>query len=131
MTACLEAALDSVLGIAVCGLIPYLLFRKGAMHGGDVKLFAAVGALLGVFLGIGAELWSFLVAGFFALGKLAFQGKLLRTLGNAFFITVNPVLPRRWRRSIAPELMSMIRLGGPICAGTFLALLDRHGVPWR
>ena len=34
-------------GVGVCGLVPYLLFRYGAMGGGDVKLLAMVGGFVG------------------------------------------------------------------------------------
>ena len=37
--------LGALVAIAVCGLVPYLMFRCGAIGGGDVKLFAAMGAL--------------------------------------------------------------------------------------
>lgn len=120
----------SVLGLLVCGLVPYLLFRKQAMAGGDVKLFAAVGAVAGLYVGIEAELLAFIFAAVFSLGRLAWRGKLLRTMGNSFRIAFNPVLPNKWRRDVEPELMSRVRLGGAIFAGTLLAVLMRHPTLW-
>ena len=38
--------LFSLAGMAVCAFVPFLLFRSGAIGGGDVKLLAALGALL-------------------------------------------------------------------------------------
>lgn len=120
----------SVLGLLVCGLVPYVLFRKGAMAGGDVKLFAAVGAVAGIYVGIEAELLAFIFAALFSLARLAWHGKLFRTMGNSFFIALNPVLPKKWRREVEPELMSRVRLGGAIFAGTALAVLMKHPTFW-
>ena len=47
-----RAAAFSLLAAIVCALVPYLMFRKGAAGGGDVKLLAAVGALAGASFGI-------------------------------------------------------------------------------
>lgn len=126
----LRGLISSVLGLLVCGLVPYLLFRKQAMAGGDVKLFAAVGAVAGLYVGIEAELLAFIVAAVFSLGQLAWRGKLLRTIGNSFFIALNPVLPKKWRREMEPELMSKVRMGLSIFVGTLLAVLMRHPTFW-
>jgi prepilin peptidase CpaA len=122
------AALGSVVAIAVCGLVPYWLFRRGAAGGGDVKLFAAIGAVAGLSIGIEAQLLTFVAAALISLGRLAWHGRLVQTLVNALFLGLNPVLPRRWRRPVAGELMTMVRLGGFAFAGTLLALSLRH--PW-
>src|SRR4051812_9601719 len=41
----------ALLGAVACGLVPFLAWKKGEMGGGDVKLFAAIGALAGPSLG--------------------------------------------------------------------------------
>lgn len=122
-----EGLFRSGLGILVCGAVPLLLFRMGGMAGGDVKLFAAIGAITGAFVGLQAELLAFLFAALFALGRLAWQGKLLSTLGNTLFLGLNPVLPKKHRREVQPELMSKIRLGIPILAGTLASVLLSWG----
>ncbi len=43
---------QSLAGAAICGLPPLLLFARGEMGGGDVKLFAAIGALCGSHVGL-------------------------------------------------------------------------------
>jgi prepilin peptidase CpaA len=131
-----SAGLWSVASLLVSGLVPYVLFRKGAIGGGDVKLFAALGAIcavppggpMSVSIGIEAQLYAFVAASVFALGRLAYQGKLLKTVMRTVFLMVNPVLPKRYRREIDPELMTSIRLGIPIFAGTAVAVLlhNRH-----
>lgn len=119
-------ALGALASIVVSGLVPYLLFRRGAAGGGDVKLFAAVGAVAGLSVGIEAQLITFLAAALVSLGRLAWDGRLLRTVSNALFLAINPVLPSGWRREIVPELMTTVRLGGFAFVGTLGALALRY-----
>jgi prepilin peptidase CpaA len=123
-------AIGSVGAIVACGLVPYILFRKGAAGGGDVKLFAAIGAVAGLAIGIEAQLLTFVAAALISLGRLAWRGRLLRTLYNSVFLGLNPILPRTWRKEVAPELMTMVRLGGFAFVGTVVALFLRHPMPW-
>jgi len=119
------ATAEAVTGAFLCGLVPYLLFRVSGGGGGDVKLFAALGAVVGPGHGLEIELLGFLVAALYALGRLAWDGRLLVTLGNTFYLSLNPVLPVRYRRQVSPELMSKVRLGLPVAlAVTLLAARD-------
>jgi prepilin peptidase CpaA len=125
LTAGADGFLGALLAIGICGVVPLLMFWKGGMAGGDVKLFAAIAAMCGVDVGIEAQLLSFVVAGIYALGRLAWEGSLLRTLGNSVFLGLNPLLPQRMRRPISPELLHQLRLGGAIFAGTLIAVYGR------
>lgn len=49
-------ALLSVVSATLCGLVPYIAFRSGGMGGGDVKLFAALGASTGMDLSTGMRI---------------------------------------------------------------------------
>jgi prepilin peptidase CpaA len=116
----------SVLGGFVCALIPLLLYTKDAIGGGDVKLFAAIGALCQTRLGVEAEIYGFFAAAFVAPVRLAYDGKLFRTMNNAFFLTMNPFLPKARRRQIVVETMSWFRMGPAILLGAaFTAYLHR------
>jgi prepilin peptidase CpaA len=126
----LWGAVASIAAIAICGLVPYVLFRRGAAGGGDVKLFAAIGAVAGLAIGIEAQLVTFMAAALISLGRLAWHGKLFKTLSNSAFLGLNPILPQKWRREVAPELMTMVRLGGFAFVGTGVALFLRHPIPW-
>src|SRR5262245_43540075 len=52
-----EAAGFSLLGACIVALVPILLYRLKGIYGGDVKLFAALGALCGTRIGVEAELF--------------------------------------------------------------------------
>jgi len=119
-----EAAL-SILAALLCGLVPYLMFRKGAAGGGDVKLLAALGAIGGASFGIETQMFGFALATGFSLVVLAYRGRLLATLANALFLLVNPVLPSRYRRIAPAEVMSTVRMGIPFFLGALLSLWIR------
>lgn len=116
-------AVASALGILACGIVPYLMFRRDAIGGGDVKLFAALGAVGGVQLGLEAELLGLGAASLLALAMMAWRGALGRTLRTAARVAANPVLPRRLRADVPAELMTSMRLGTPVLIGTIAAVL--------
>jgi prepilin peptidase CpaA len=124
-----QGAGSSVLGAVVCLLIPFGLYQvnRDAIGGGDVKLFAALGAILRPLLGIESEFYACLAACLIACGMLAYHGKLLRVLGNAFMLAVNPFLPRERRREITPEMLTRMRFGPAIFAGTVVVAI----LNWR
>ena len=69
------------LGGAAAGFAVFLVFYLlGGMGGGDVKLMAGFGALLGTGRLIEAALWTAAAGGFLALGFLAYQS-VRRRLG--------------------------------------------------
>jgi len=49
----------ALLGALACGLVPFMAWKKGELGGGDVKLFAAIGALMGPALGFDVEARAF------------------------------------------------------------------------
>lgn len=120
-----DGLFGSIIAVAICGVVPLLMFWRGGMAGGDVKLFAALAAVCGSEVGLEAQFLAFVVAGIYALGRLAWQGKLLRTLGNSMYLGLNPLLPQRLRKPISPELLHTLRLGGAIFAGTLIAMFGR------
>ena len=83
-----------------------------------MKLFVGLGALLLPLYGLEAELWSFCAAACLAPVRLAWEGKLFRTVGNAAYIIANPFLPRDRRRDLDPDNVSWFRMGPAILVGT-------------
>jgi prepilin peptidase CpaA len=124
--AALHGALLSVAGALFCSIAPLVLYWKGGMGGGDLKLFAALGALCHPMLGIECQIYALVVAAVAAPARLAYEGRLLSVLGGSLALLVNPFLPRARRRAVPAEMMSWFRLGPAIFAGTLLTLMA-HG----
>jgi prepilin peptidase CpaA len=122
-----RAALHVVAGAVVCGLVPYLLFMRDGMGGGDVKLLAGVGALLGPVLGLEVELYAFVAMALFACARMAYDGRLLQVLAHSAALLLNPVLPKARRRAVSPLLFSSLKFAPAVFAATALVTLLR----WR
>jgi prepilin peptidase CpaA len=99
------------------------MYLKGGMGGGDLKLFAAIGALCQPLLGIEAQMYGFVVAAIVVPARMAFRGELLRVLGNSLTLALNPLRPAARRREVPAEMMTWFRLGPAIFAGTLLLVL--------
>lgn len=127
---------ESVIGLVVAGLAPWVLARASdgrAIGGGDVKLFAALGALQGPLVGLEIELSACVLLGTFAMVRLAFDGKLLKVLTSALWLLVNPLLPARRRRPVVPEALTEMRMGPAIFAAVcYTSIADQLGrwLPW-
>jgi len=122
----LAALATSLTGAFVCGIGPAFLFWRGGLGGGDVKLFAALGAMLGPRIGINAQFLAFLVAAAFVPGRLAWEGRLLSVLAETLRLLKNPFVAKERRHSPPPELVAKLRLGPAILAGTILAFALAH-----
>lgn len=120
-TASLEAA-TALAGAAFCALVPGLLYWKNGMGGGDLKLFAALGALCHPMLGIEAELYSFALTALVVPARLAYEGRLLKVLAGSFTLLVNPLLPAARRRTVPNEASSWVRLGPAVFGGVALTV---------
>jgi len=127
--AAVHALLFSILGAFACGAVPLLLYRLGAIGGGDVKLLAAIGALCMTSVGVECEFYAFIAAALYAPGRLAFEGKLLSTLGNTVSLVINPFLPKARRKEIAPEMLTELRFGPAVAVGALIGVfLNWRGV---
>lgn len=120
-------ALYSLAGVIVCGVIPAFLYRSGAIGGGDVKLLGALGAILRPMVGIEAQFYSFIVAALYAPIQMAYEGKLLRTLGNTALLVRNVFVPPAKRREVPREMLSQLRFGPFIFVATVIVVF----LHWR
>lgn len=116
-------AVASLCGAALAAIVPALLNRAGALGGGDLKLFAALGALAGPRLGLEIETAAFLFGaahGLVAWGRAGCLGGGLRAAAGL----VVPFAGARLRRGAGAleAAGTTIRLGPSIALGTAAAL---------
>jgi prepilin peptidase CpaA len=104
----------SLLGALLCGIVPLLLFLRGGMGGGDVKLLAAAGAIAGPGVGLELQLSAYLAAMLHALCMLSWRGQLLSSVAAA---------PRALREPGAASGLE-IRLGPPAAVAAVLLVIS-------
>ena len=121
----LHEAAASVAGLVLCAIAPGVLYWKGAMGGGDLKLFAAIGALCQPLVGIEIQMYALVVAAVIAPARLAYEGRLLRVMAGTLSVALNPFLPRARQRALPPEALTSFRLGPAIFVGAALSLVLR------
>lgn len=127
----------SLLGAVVCAAVPGIVYKVSqgrGIGGGDIKLFAAIGALLGASQGLEVELSSFLLLGAFALFRLAFIGQLGRTIVRSLRVTAG-LFVRQWRNNASAQdaAMTSMRMGPAIlmAIATVLSLpFITRWLPW-
>lgn len=111
-------------GFAVGFFPAFVLFALGGMGGGDVKLLGAIGAIAGAIAATETLILAFLVGGLFALGKLAWHGRLFASLWR----TVRNIVGAFWpglRPAAAPDETRLeVRFGVAICVALVATLWD-------
>jgi prepilin peptidase CpaA len=122
-----------------CGLVPLFLFRAGAIGGGDVKLFAVLGALVGVHSGLEVQMTSYGLAIAYALCCLTLRGQLWATLGRALSVLKSPFRRKSVKGACAGSAAGVpdptvgllyIRLGVPIFAASALQVARQMLGAW-
>ena len=122
----------AVLGLLAAGLPALLLFALRAMGGGDVKLLAACGALLGPAAGLELLLATAVAGGLLAAASVA-AGRAWRTTGRNLGLLLG-----HWRaRGLAPcPAVSLgrsrgvaIPYGVAVAAGMLFVFASRVGSP--
>lgn len=123
----LAALAVSAAGALLCALVPAMLFLRGCLGGGDVKLFAALGACCQPLVGIEVQLYSFILAAAFAPARLAYEGRLFRVIGQTCVALLTRVWPWSVRRELPADARYWIRLGPAVLGGMLISLLEHAG----
>lgn len=122
----LSGALAScAIGGVVTAIAPLLLWRANALGGGDVKLFVALGVLLGPVVGLEAQMAAFAAGALFVPFRLAYEGRLFATLWRSVTLVTNALAPAERRRPIDSAALTWFRLGPMILIGTVFAIISR------
>ncbi|MBN2527233.1 MAG: prepilin peptidase [Deltaproteobacteria bacterium] len=111
----------SVLSALATAMVPLILFRYNAMGGGDVKLFAAIGALMGFDLSLQVLMASFCVGAIFGIGIWIVKGEL----GAHLKLVGRKLMPLRRRTSGRTELSvthTCIRFAPAMLTGCILTV---------
>lgn len=91
-----EALSDGVRGLVVCGGVVLFIFLFGGTGGGDVKLIAMLGACLGLYDGLEAMLWTFVLGAITALALLIWQYGAVSILQEIWRHLKAVAIARRW-----------------------------------
>lgn len=120
--------LSSVAGCAVAFVPMFLLHAFGAMGAGDVKLFAAIGSVVGLKLVLPTFVVVALVGGMLALFTMVRAGSVRTTMHGVLRLVVG-LLPG-WempRFSMPPDRRHTIPYGVAITVGSLVSLLIFRG----
>jgi prepilin peptidase CpaA len=134
--ACRGAAglLESAVGMLICGAVPGIVYKASqgrGIGGGDIKLFAALGALLGPMHGLEVELSSFVLIGVFAIFRLAYSGHLGQMLLGSIRVMAGLLVPRlRHMQSNDSAVMTEMRMGPAIAMAIVTVLSMPHLTRW-
>ena len=115
----------ALLSALLCAAVPLLLFARRAMGGGDVKLFAAAGALVGLHAGLTLQLLSYALATLLAMGWLVQSGELLPMLGRALRLLAGMFSARARRAAPAAAALTSVRLGVSVFIADAVLLIAR------
>ena len=120
--------LTSLGGLALSFGIMFLLHVFGTMGAGDVKLFAAIGAVNGLSLVIPTLLLVALTGGVLAIFMMVYSGRVRTTMFGVlqFFYGLLPG-QRVPRFEIPADRKYTLPYAVPICLGSFVSYVLFHG----
>jgi prepilin peptidase CpaA len=119
----------SLAGMALCLAVPLRLYMANAIGGGDVKLFAAIGALVHPSMGFDVVVDAFVAFVILSGVVLARRGKLGQVLGNVRLLVRNRFVSEERRVPVNAIALHEVRMGPAIFAGVaIVATLRFAGV---
>ena len=116
----------ALVGALVTALVPLLLFRFRAMGGGDVKLFAAIGALVGAGTGLEIQMAAFAIGALQGMTMWLLRGQLRQGLAQVARLAIPNIFRRQHLDAGAIAVKrTEIRLGPAIMLATVLVIVCR------
>ncbi len=113
-------------GALLAALVPLLLFRFRAMGGGDVKLFAAIGSLVGAEIGLELQMLAFILGAFQGVFVWLRAGQLRQGFGHVVELIVPPIFrARRVDAGAIAVRRTEIRFGPAIFVAAVTVILCR------
>lgn len=103
-----------------------ILYVSRCIGAGDVKLMAAVGAIVGPYGALISSVLAVLVGGVYALGAMCYQWGIRETGRKLAVATLNVFLMRNKSCGHGLQLPFQLRYGLAIAGGTLLFLLGVH-----
>lgn len=108
----------SLIGLLIGAGVFFLIFIFGGMGGGDVKLMAAIGALMGYPFIVRAVFYSILVGGLMAIIMMIWKGALWSSFKNIFRSLYTSLVPGLERVPLKPESSLPVPYGMAIVLGS-------------
>lgn len=118
----LTGALSSLAGLAVGMGLFFLLYVCKALGAGDVKLMAAIGAMLGPSAVLSVVVLTMIVGGVYALGAMAYQWGMTATSRKLACVTYGTMITGGAIGVRELQLPFKLRYGLAIAVGTLLFL---------
>ena len=127
----LQTVISSLAGGLLAGAVPFVLHKKGAIGGGDVKLLAALGVIGRPLIGLELEFASLIIAAAVLVPvKLAWEGRLWATIGTAGRIMANAVRPQSKQKEVSKDRLTWFPLGPALLLGSLWVTYLRWGQTW-
>ena len=120
-----EGMISSFAGLALGFGILFVAMMFGGVAGGDVKLAACLGALVGLETTALGLLYMGLCAGAIALGIMIWKGKLLKSLRRMWRFLFTSLLPWMETESLDEANSDTFPLGVAIVAGFAWAMAEK------
>lgn len=118
--------LSAATGLLVCGGVFWIVALAGGMGGGDVKMMAAVGALLGMPDGLWGLVYAALLGGALAIGTALVRGHLWRAFKNIGLWALGLLRLTKERPALGQGAPLWVPYGVAIAAGAIWAEAGRY-----